>query len=288
MEQTFSNKTAKEFLWQLQDLGEEELYLRAGIIRHISNRTSELNGSTELTREGTMPKPVSDTVSTVSRAKNKAKVPQNPELEKFYQEIKDCTKCRLHKGRTKFVFGVGNPKAEVMFIGEGPGREEDLKGEPFVGRAGQLLDKILASIGLDRQTVYIANMVKCRPPENRDPQPDEMETCFPYLQKQIELIRPKIICCLGRISGQYLLKTSETLGRLRGKVHDFNASTSSASRDASTGSIALTTSPLSTSGVKLIVTYHPAALLRYPEYKKETWEDMKLLRKLYEELQNNA
>ncbi len=254
------SRQVKEFLRQLQDLGEEALYLRPRIIQHISKRTSEL--------KETMPKPFSATVSRDISEESKTKVPKNPELEKFHQEIKDCTNCRLHKGRAKFVFGVGNPKAEVMFIGEGPGRDEDLRGEPFVGRAGQLLDKILASIGFSRrfdcahhtQTVYIANMVKCRPPENRDPQPDEMETCFPYLLRQIELIKPKIICCLGRISGQYLLKTSETLGRLRGKVHDFN-------------------------GIKMIVTYHPAALLRYPEYKKETWEDMKLLRKLYEELQ---
>lgn len=180
-------------------------------------------------------------------------------LEKLNSLIKDCTKCPLAKNRTKFVFGVGNPKAKVMFIGEAPGRDEDLQGEPFVGRAGQLLDKILAAINFKREAVYIANMVKCRPPENRAPETDEMDTCHPYLLKQIEMIKPKIICCLGRISGQYLLQTKDALGKLRGKIHDYN-------------------------GIKLIVTYHPAALLRYPEYKKETWEDMKLLRKEYEKL----
>lgn len=174
-------------------------------------------------------------------------------------KINGCTKCRLAKGRTKFVFGVGNPKAKLMFIGEAPGRDEDLKGEPFVGRAGQLLDKILAAINFKREEVYIANMVKCRPPENRAPETDEMDTCHPYLLKQIELIKPQIICCLGRISGQYLLQTKEALGKLRGKIHDYH-------------------------GIKLLVTYHPAALLRYPEYKKDTWEDMKLLRKEYEKL----
>ncbi len=180
-------------------------------------------------------------------------------LEELNSQIKDCTKCRLAKNRTKFVFGVGNPKAKVMFIGEAPGRDEDLQGEPFVGRAGQLLDKILMAINFKREEVYIANMVKCRPPENRAPEQDEMDTCYPYLLKQIEMIKPKIICCLGRISGQYLLQTKEALGKLRGKIHDYN-------------------------GIKLIVTYHPAALLRYPEYKKETWEDMKLLKKEYEKL----
>ena len=184
---------------------------------------------------------------------------KNKNLDELNSKIKDCTKCRLAKNRTKFVFGVGNPKAKVMFIGEAPGRDEDLQGEPFVGRAGQLLDKILAAIEFKREEVYIANMVKCRPPENRAPEADEMDTCHPYLLKQIELIKPQIICCLGRISGQYLLQTKEALGKLRGKIHDYN-------------------------GIKLIVTYHPAALLRYPEYKKETWEDMKLLKKEYEKL----
>jgi len=252
MQGSTSAKAIREYLRQLRESGEEELHLKPEILLKFTNTKSA---------KEVMQKQTAATLPPVSDTKTKGKTPKNPELEKFHQEIKDCTKCRLHQGRTKFVFGVGNPKAEVMFIGEGPGRDEDLKGEPFVGRAGQLLDKILASIGFDRQTVYIANMVKCRPPENRAPQPDELETCYPYLARQIELIKPKIICCLGRISGQYLLKTSETLGRLRGTIHDFN-------------------------GIKLIVTYHPAALLRYPEYKKETWEDMKLLRKIYEEMKD--
>src|SRR5574341_53530 len=255
---TTLSKAVREYLRQLRESGEEELCLKPETLRKLY--------STIKTKPA-IQKETSKIAPAISEPKAKVKITKNPELEKFHQEIKDCTKCRLHQGRTKFVFGVGNPKADIMFIGEGPGRDEDLKGEPFVGRAGQLLDKILTSIGFNRQMVYIANMVKCRPPENRAPQPDEMDTCYPYLARQIELIKPKIICCLGRISGQYLLKTSEALGRLRGRVHDFNASTA-----------------LSTSGIKLIVTYHPAALLRYPEYKKETWEDMKMLRKIYEEL----
>jgi DNA polymerase len=180
-------------------------------------------------------------------------------LQRFNTEIENCTLCRLHEGRNKFVFGVGNPNADVMFVGEGPGRDEDLKGEPFVGRAGQLLDKILAAIKFDRKIVYICNVVKCRPPNNRDPQPDEMDTCMPYLLRQIEIIQPKLICCLGRISAQALLKTSAPLGKLRGRFHDFQ-------------------------GAKLLVTYHPAALLRFPEYKRGTWEDVQMLRAEHDRL----
>ncbi len=178
-------------------------------------------------------------------------------LNAFNQQIKDCTKCRLSEGRNKFVFGVGNPDADVLFIGEGPGRDEDLKGEPFVGRAGQLLDKILAAIGFDRHLVYIANIVKCRPPNNRDPQPDEMAMCLPYLLQQIQIIDPLFICCLGRIAAQTLLDTTTPLGKLRGRFHDFQ-------------------------GRKLLVTYHPAALLRFQQYKRDTWEDVQMLRHEYD------
>src|SRR4030065_366829 len=187
MQGSTSAKAIREYLRQLRESGEEELHLKPEILLKFTNTKSA---------KEVMQRQPATTLTTVSDTKTKGKIPKNPELEKFHQEIKDCTKCRLHQGRTKFVFGVGNPKAEVMFIGEGPGRDEDLKGEPFVGRAGQLLDKILASIGFDRQIVYIANMVKCRPPENRAPQPHELDTCYPYLARQIELIKPKIICCL--------------------------------------------------------------------------------------------
>ncbi len=197
---------------------------------------------------------------TLSKMLNSAaEVDKATALASFKSEIENCTKCRLHEGRNKFVFGVGNPDADAMFIGEGPGRDEDMKGEPFVGRAGQLLDRILAAIKFDRSIVYIGNIVKCRPPANRDPQPDEMTTCMPYLLRQIEIIRPKLICCLGRISAQALLQTSTPLGRLRKKFHDFG-------------------------NAKLIVTYHPAALLRFPQYKKDTWEDVQMLRAEYDSL----
>lgn len=180
-------------------------------------------------------------------------------LEEFYRKIKDCKKCHLHESRTNFVFGTGNSRAEVMFVGEAPGRDEDLQGEPFVGRAGQLLNKILAAINFRREEVFIANILKCRPPENRDPLPDEIEKCEPHLIEQIRLIQPKLICALGRIAAQALLRTNLPLNRLRRKFHDYQ-------------------------GIKFLATYHPAALLRYPQYKKDTWEDVQLLRSEYDKI----
>lgn len=184
---------------------------------------------------------------------------QYSSLEEHCRVICDCTKCRLSESRNKFVYGTGNPNADLLFVGEGPGQREDELGEPFVGRAGQLLDKILAAIDFSREDVYIANMVKCRPPGNRDPQPDEMETCRPYLDEQMALIKPKLICALGRVAGQALLNTKTPLGKLRGQFHDLK-------------------------GVPVLVTYHPAALLRFPNYKRPTWDDMQMLRGKYDEL----
>lgn len=178
--------------------------------------------------------------------------PQFDTVEAHYEAICNCELCPLAQNRNKLVYGVGNPHADMMFVGEGPGREEDLRGEPFVGRAGQLLDKILAAMQLSRREVYIANIVKCRPPNNRDPQPEEMNSCFPHLREQIRIIRPRMICALGRIAGQALLKTAAPLSRLRGTWHEYD-------------------------GVPVLVTYHPAALLRFPQYKKETWADMQIL-----------
>ncbi len=180
------------------------------------------------------------------------KEPEYESLAAHRAAICDCQKCLLGATRTKFVYGVGNPDADIMFVGEAPGRDEDLQGEPFVGRAGKLLDKILAAMKLSRDQVYIANILKCRPPNNRDPLPEEMEQCLPYLLEQIRLIKPKVICALGRIAGQALLKTSTPLGKLRGRWHEFE-------------------------GVPLMVTYHPAALLRFPSYKQGTWDDMQML-----------
>ncbi len=202
-------------------------------------------------------------ISRESVEKMPQPVKEYKNLEEFENDINECTKCPLHKGRTKFVFGVGNPDADIMFVGEGPGRDEDLKGEPFVGRAGKLLDKILAAIHFDRSEVYIGNIVKCRPPNNRDPEPSEMETCLPYLMRQIEMINPRFICCLGRIAAQALLETKLPLGKLRGTFHDWN-------------------------GRKVLVTYHPAALLRFQQYKRDTWEDVQKLRKAYDEFKASS
>lgn len=180
-------------------------------------------------------------------------------LDDLNNLICNCTKCELHKGRNKFVFGVGNPKADVMLVGEGPGAEEDKQGEPFVGRAGKLLNDILKAINFTREEVYIANVVKCRPPGNRTPFPEEMESCMPYLIKQIELIKPKLILCLGLVAAGALLKKKDSLGKLRGKIFEFNHT-------------------------KVMVTYHPAALLRNPNFKRDCWEDVKAFRKLYDEV----
>jgi DNA polymerase len=174
-----------------------------------------------------------------------------------------CQKCSLGATRTKFVFGVGNPNADLVLVGEAPGADEDQQGEPFVGRAGQLLNKILEAINFKRDEVFICNILKCRPPNNRDPLPEEVASCEPYLWKQLELIRPKLILCLGRIAAQVLLKTNDSLSSMRGKVHDYR-------------------------GIRLMVTYHPAALLRNPNWKRPAWEDVQQVRKLYDELTASA
>ena len=176
------------------------------------------------------------------------------QLNEFGTSISTCKKCNLGQHRNKFVFGVGDSHADLMLVGEAPGREEDLKGEPFVGRAGKLLDKILSSIKMDRhKNVYICNVLKCRPPQNRDPLPNEVEKCEPYLLHQINLIKPKLIVALGRISGTTLLRMDDTLKSMRGRLHDYH-------------------------GTPLLVTYHPAALLRNSNLKKYTWEDFQFIR----------
>jgi uracil-DNA glycosylase family 4 len=180
------------------------------------------------------------------------------DLEALDAAVSKCTRCGLAQGRTRTVFGSGSPAAKIIFIGEAPGREEDLQGLPFVGRAGQLLTKMLAAIGFTRSEVYITNILKCRPPNNREPQESEMTACEPYLARQIELIRPAIICALGRIAGHGLLKSGSSLGVLRQGVHYYN-------------------------DVPVAVMYHPAALLRNPNLKRDAWEDLQMVRKLYDE-----
>jgi DNA polymerase len=169
-------------------------------------------------------------------------------------EIGECTRCALHKGRNKIVFADGDPNARLMFVGEGPGADEDAQGLPFVGRAGQLLNNMIAAMGLTREQVYIANVVKCRPPGNRTPEPDEANTCTPFLFRQIDVVRPQVLVALGATAATYLLGHRQPLAGLRGRVHAFR-------------------------GMQLIVTYHPAFLLRDPRQKKEAWADLQMAMK---------
>jgi DNA polymerase len=170
-------------------------------------------------------------------------------LERIREDLGECTRCRLHKQRNKIVFGAGNPRAELVFVGEGPGHDEDVQGLPFVGRAGKLLTQMIEAMGLTRDQVYICNVVKCRPPENRKPEDDEVATCSPYLYRQLDVIAPKAIVCLGATAAQALLKTKDSISRFRGNWLDYR-------------------------NTKLMVTYHPAYLLRNPAAKSEVWKDL--------------
>jgi uracil-DNA glycosylase len=176
-----------------------------------------------------------------------------PGLELIREELGDCQRCKLAPKRTNIVFGAGNPNAELVFVGEAPGSDEDQQGLPFVGRAGQLLTKIIESIDLKREDVYICNVLKCRPPDNRNPEPDEVLACNPFMKKQLAAIKPKIVCCLGTFAAQTVLQTTAPISKLRGKFHDID-------------------------GIRVIATFHPAYLLRSPDKKREVWEDMKQIR----------
>jgi DNA polymerase len=226
---------------------------RAGvglIARGIMSEASSAKAGEENLLSGTEGDLFSD-ASRVYRARN---------LNELRAAIGDCQRCKLCSGRTHLVFGVGNPAAKLMFVGEGPGRDEDLQGEPFVGRAGQLLtDIITKGMGMRREDVYIANVIKCRPPENRNPEPDEVAACEPFLKKQIELIRPEIIVALGKFAVQTLLQSKVPITKLRGNWHSYH-------------------------GIKLMPTFHPAYLLRNPADKKLVWEDVKrVLREMRDE-----
>ena len=182
---------------------------------------------------------------------------QGEALDAFREEICECTLCPLGANRNQFVFGSGNSDAGIMFVGEAPGADEDRLGLPFVGAAGQLLTKIIEAMGLPREEVYICNILKCRPPNNRDPRPEEIAQCEPYLKRQIELVQPRVLCTLGRFAAQTLLRSDLTMGRLRQSEHRYE-------------------------GIPLVATYHPAALLRNPQWKRPTWEDIKKVRRLYD------
>ncbi len=193
--------------------------------------------------------PASPEVAAVVPAADRAAA-----LQMIREEIGDCTRCALHKGRNKLVFADGDPNARLMFVGEGPGADEDAQGLPFVGRAGQLLSNMIAAMGLKREQVYIANVVKCRPPGNRTPEPEEANTCTPFLFRQIDVVRPQVLVALGATAATYLLGHRQPLAGLRGRVHAFR-------------------------GMQLIVTYHPAFLLRDPRQKKEAWADLQIAMK---------
>lgn len=210
---------AIRYLRQQQELGEEELILKVNL-------------------ETLAPKP-------------------RLTLEEYRQQISGCRRCSLWRTRKNFVFGDGAPDARLVFVGEAPGQEEDIKGLPFVGAAGQLLTKIIEAIKLKRSQVYICNILKCRPPGNRNPLPEEIRQCEPYLHTQLEIIKPKVICALGTFAAQTLLRTNIPISQLRGRVHRYQ-------------------------GIKLVPTYHPAALLRNPGWKRATWEDVQLVRKIYD------
>ena len=189
----------------------------------------------------------------VSRAVPSASPSMASELTLIREDIGDCQRCKLSRGRTNIVFGSGNPNAELVFVGEAPGFDEDKQGLPFVGRAGQLLTKIIESIDIKREDVYICNVLKCRPPDNRNPEPDEVLACNPFLKRQLAAIRPKIVCCLGTFAAQNVMQTASPISKLRGAFHDID-------------------------GMRVIATFHPAYLLRSPDKKRDVWEDMKQIR----------
>ncbi len=224
---------------------DEMLQIVGDLKRHLSLQMPEIPWCEEV-QEGTVPP---EAGNVLEHAEN---------LEEVRKILGDCTRCRLHEGRKKIVFGQGNPQARLMFVGEGPGADEDRQGLAFVGAAGQLLTKIIAAIGLTREEVYIANIVKCRPPGNRDPKEDEIQTCIPFLRAQIRVIQPRIICTLGAPASKTLLNTTAPISRLRGRFHELD-------------------------GIQVMPTYHPAYLLRNPEQKRPVWEDMQKVQALYRE-----
>ena len=212
--------------------------------------------------------PVEEDISDAIALKPEQRVSDPVKALKIVREdLGDCKRCVLHKqGRKQIVFGVGNPKAELMFVGEGPGADEDEKGEPFVGRAGQLLNNMIKAMGIEREQVYIANIVKCRPPGNRQPEREECETCSPFLMRQIAVVKPKVIVALGAVAAKTLLAMSASMMQLRGRFYDFRPA-------------GIRTNDPNWDGCKLAVTYHPAFLLRDPRQKGEAWKDLQMVMK---------
>ncbi|HZR58175.1 MAG TPA: uracil-DNA glycosylase [Terriglobales bacterium] len=246
------------------DLGIYDFYRREGtpsiVVEEVIAAEESLGSEAPLQERESMPRaksvaavlPTEQIVSIAPKPESSIQDPVQA-LRIIREDIGDCTRCKLSKqGRKQIVFGVGNPNADLMFIGEAPGADEDIKGEPFVGRAGQLLTNMIKAMGVTREDVYIANIIKCRPPGNRQPERDECDTCSPFLMRQIEVVRPKVIVALGAVAAKTLLAVSAPMGELRGRWFDFK-------------------------GTKLAVTYHPAFLLRDPRQKKETWKDLQMV-----------
>lgn len=229
-------------------------YLRALGIPEWSLKTNTVAGDGPAAAPGD---DVREADTDTGPAQVQAPAATAPQWEALAAEVRACTACALHATRTQTVFGVGRRDADVLVIGEAPGADEDRQGEPFVGRAGQLLNAMLKGIGFARTDVYIANILKCRPPQNRDPKPDEQRTCAPFLDRQIELLQPRVILAVGRISAQWLLESDAPIGRLRGRVHAYGDSQ-----------------------IPVVVTYHPAYLLRSPQAKSKSWQDLLLVREV--------
>jgi uracil-DNA glycosylase len=239
---------------QAQLIARVNYYREMGIYdfyrRPVDERSSSLIGQSE----GAEPVVVAGPAMSLFDSSAPAIQDKAAALKAIREDIGDCTRCRLHKGRKNIVFGVGNVNADIMFVGEGPGADEDEQGEPFVGRAGQLLNNMISAMGIRRQDVYIANIVKCRPPGNRTPERDECDTCSPFLLRQIDVIQPKVIVALGAVAAKNLLAVNDSMANLRGRWYDFK-------------------------GARLLVTYHPAFLLRDPRQKKEAWKDLQMVMK---------
>jgi DNA polymerase len=248
-----SRKAVAATVRYYRDLGIYDLYRR-----EIPEGMSF--GST-LVREDLAPAAGSAALPDTAPAPAEAPADKPSALHVIREDIGDCTRCKLSQERTNIVFGVGDPHARIFFVGEGPGADEDAQGEPFVGRAGQLLNNMIQAMGIRREDVYIGNVVKCRPPKNRTPEPDECATCGPFLMRQILVVRPEIIVALGATAAKFLLGANDSMANLRGHIYDYRPE----------GDPAFST--------KLVVTYHPAYLLRDPRQKKETWIDLQLVMK---------
>jgi uracil-DNA glycosylase family 4 len=258
------------------ELGIYDFYRRGPLVPEaaVTDAVNSTTSQPELREEMAARK--SAVVATVAEEDIVEVLPPKPEfgvadpiaaLKIIREDLGECTRCKLHKqGRKQIVFGVGNPRAELMFVGEGPGADEDAQGEPFVGRAGQLLNNMIKAMGLQREDVYIANVVKCRPPGNRTPEPDECDTCSPFLMRQVATIKPKVIVALGATAAKNLLAMNSSLGDLRGRFYDFKPA-------------GVRSNDPAWPGARLAVTYHPAYLLRDPRQKGEAWKDLQMVMK---------